>query len=342
MAIKSTKVEENREVSPKQKEIDLSQEFSLRPKNLDEYIGQTQMKEHLKVAIASAKIRNVPLEHILFYWPPGLGKTTISNIIATEMWAIIKSSSGPAIEKQADIISILTSLNEWDILFIDEIHRLKPQIEEILYSAMEDFQIDIMIGAGTWATSVKMDIPKFTLIGATTKLSSLSHPLRDRFGNIMKLDFYNESELSKIIIRSFKLMDFEKISEEAVKSVAKRSRWTPRIANRYVKIIRDYAIVGNKVETREECEKVFEKFWVDEYWLDVLDKKLLDHLSKQNKIKPMWVTTLASLIGEEVSTIEDIVEPYLLQIGFIERTPRWRQITAKWLEYLGISPETLF
>lgn len=343
MAIKSTKIiEEQRSVSPKEQEIDLSQDFSLRPKNLDEYIGQNQMKEHLKVAIGSAKIRKTPLEHILFYGPPWLGKTTISNIIATEMWAQIKSTSWPAIEKQADIVSILTSLSEWEILFIDEIHRLKPQIEEILYSAMEDFQIDIMIGAGTGATSVKMDIPKFTLIGATTKLSSLSHPLRDRFGNIMKLDFYNEEELSKIIFRSFKLMDFEKISSEAVNSIAKRSRGTPRIANRYVKIVRDYAIVGNNIETKEECEKIFQKFWVDEYGLDILDKKLLDNLALKWLNKTMGLTTLASLIGEEVSTIEDVVEPYLLQIGFIERTPRGRQITVKWMQYMWYKIESLF
>lgn len=336
MAIQSTKhIDENpRPVSPKQQEIDILAEISLRPKKLDEYIGQKQMKEHLKVAIESAKIRKTPLEHILFYGPPGLGKTTISTIIAHEMWAPIKSTSGPAIEKQSDIISLLTSLTEGEILFIDEIHRLRPQIEEILYSAMEDFQIDIIIGSGTGATSVKMDIPKFTLVGATTKLSSLSHPLRDRFGNIMKLDFYNEKDLEKIIARSFVIMDFEKISTEAIESIAKRSRGTPRIANRYVKIIRDYAIVGNPVETRADCEAVFTKFGVDVYGLDILDKRLLQHLYSDGNPRVMGLTTLASLIGEEVSTIEDIVEPYLLQIGFIERTPRGRQITTKGVEYL--------
>lgn len=336
MAIQSTKhIDENpRPVSPKQQEIDILAEISLRPKKLDEYIGQKQMKEHLKVAIESAKIRKTPLEHILFYGPPGLGKTTISTIIAHEMWAPIKSTSGPAIEKQSDIISLLTSLTEGEILFIDEIHRLRPQIEEILYSAMEDFQIDIIIGSGTGATSVKMDIPKFTLVGATTKLSSLSHPLRDRFGNIMKLDFYDEKDLEKIIARSFVIMDFEKISTEAIESIAKRSRGTPRIANRYVKIIRDYAIVGNPVETRADCEAVFTKFGVDVYGLDILDKKLLQHLYSDGNPRVMGLTTLASLIGEEVSTIEDIVEPYLLQIGFIERTPRGRQITTKGVEYL--------
>ena len=298
MAIQSTKhIDENpRPVSPKQQEIDILAEISLRPKKLDEYIGQKQMKEHLKVAIESAKIRKTPLEHILFYGPPGLGKTTISTIIAHEMWAPIKSTSGPAIEKQSDIISLLTSLTEGEILFIDEIHRLRPQIEEILYSAMEDFQIDIIIGSGTGATSVKMDIPKFTLVGATTKLSSLSHPLRDRFGNIMKLDFYDEKDLEKIIARSFVIMDFEKISTEAIESIAKRSRGTPRIANRYVKIIRDYAIVGNPVETRADCEAVFKKFGVDVYGLDILDKKLLQHLYSDGNPRVICLTTLSSLI----------------------------------------------
>lgn len=336
MAIQSTKHTENieRSVSPVQQHSDILQDFSLRPKKLDEYIGQKQMKAHLKVAIESAKIRKTPLEHILFYGPPGLGKTTISHIIATEMSAQIKSTSGPAIEKQSDIISILTSLQEGDVLFIDEIHRLRAQIEEILYSAMEDFQIDIMIGSGTGATSVKMDIPKFTLIGATTKLSSLSHPLRDRFGNIMKLDFYENDDLEKIISRSFQLMDFENLSKDAIHSIALRSRGTPRIANRYVKIIRDYAIIGHKLETKNDIEMIFEKFGVDIYGLDTLDKKLLSHLAETGTPRAIGLSTLASLIGEEISTIEDIVEPYLLQIGFIERTPRGRQITAKGLEYM--------
>lgn len=335
MAIQSTKVEHTpRTVEPKALEIDSINDVSLRPKRLAEYIGQKKLKSHLQVAIDSAKIRRMPLEHILFYGPPGLGKTTISNIIALEMGATLKSTSGPAIEKQADIISLLTSLNEWEILFIDEIHRLRPQIEEILYSAMEDFQIDIMIGSWTGATSVKMDIPKFTLIGATTKLSSLSHPLRDRFGNVMKLDFYETSDLEKIITRSFHILDFENISGSAIQTIAERSRWTPRIANRYVKIIRDYAVVGDNVEDREHIEAIFDKFWVDWYGLDSLDKKLLGFLGESGTPKPLGLSTLASLIGEEVSTIEDIVEPYLLQIGFIERTPRGRQITYKGLEYL--------
>jgi len=326
-----------RTVSPKVHEEDVIPEISLRPRRLDEYVGQPQIKEHLKVAIASAQIRREPLEHILFYGPPGLGKTTISTIIAHEMGAPIKSTSGPAIEKQADIISILTSLMEGEILFIDEIHRLRPQIEEILYSAMEDYQIDIMIGSGTGATSIKMDIPRFTLIGATTKLSSLSAPLRDRFGNVMKLDFYDEKDLSCIIKRSFEILDFADMSELAMTAIAKRSRGTPRIANRYVKIIRDYATVGNPIESEADCERVFSSFGVDAYGLDLLDKKLLTHLAQAGIGKPVGLSTLASLIGEEVATIEDVVEPYLLQEGFIERTPRGRQITMK--GYNSILPE---
>ncbi|MDD2693694.1 MAG: Holliday junction branch migration DNA helicase RuvB [Candidatus Gracilibacteria bacterium] len=336
MPIKSSKNPDIiRTVSPKSQEEDIVSEISLRPRKLEEYVGQEQMKQHLKIAIESAKIRNESLEHILFYGPPGLGKTTISTIIAHEMGAPIKSTSGPAIEKQSDIISLLTSLTEGEILFIDEIHRLKPQIEEILYSAMEDFQIDIMIGNGTGATSVKMDIPRFTLIGATTRLSSLSNPLRDRFGNVMKLDFYEPTDLAKIVTRSFQILGFETISHDAILSIAERSRGTPRIANRYVKILRDYATVGKSIDTKTECEAIFTGFGVDTYGLDILDRKLLSHLMESFHGRPVGLSTLASVVGEEVATIEDVVEPYLLQIGFIERTPRGRQITMKGEEYIN-------
>ena len=337
MSIQSSKPDITRTVSPKVQEEEIISEISLRPRRLDEYVGQSQMKEHLWVAIASAKIRNKPLEHILFYGPPGLGKTTISTIIAHEMGAAIKSTSGPAIEKQSDIISILTSLTEGEILFIDEIHRLRPQIEEILYSAMEDYTIDIMIGSGTGSTSVKMDIPPFTLIGATTRLSNLSNPLRDRFGNVMKLDFYEPSDLAKIIRRSFGLFGIESLSDDAILSVADRSRGTPRIANRYVKILRDYATVGKSIESQDECEAIFEGFGVDRYGLDILDRKLMRHLMESFHGRPVGLSTLASVVGEEVATIEDVVEPYLLQIGFLERTPRGRQITIKGEEYMRTS-----
>lgn len=335
MAIQSSKSPDiTRIVKPELVEDDIVSEISLRPRKLEEYVGQEQMKLHLKVAIDSARIRNESLEHILFYGPPGLGKTTISTIIAHEMGAPIKSTSGPAIEKQSDIISLLTSLTEGEVLFIDEIHRLRPQIEEILYSAMEDFQIDIMIGSGTGSTSVKMDIPRFTLIGATTRLSSLSNPLRDRFGNVMKLDFYEPTDLAKIVRRSFEILGFEGISPDAVMSIAERSRGTPRIANRYVKILRDYATVGKSIKTKLECEAIFTGFGVDEYGLDILDRKILSHLVESFHGRPVGLSTLASIVGEEVATIEDVVEPYLLQIGFIERTPRGRQITMKGEEYV--------
>ncbi len=334
MSIQSSKSPDiNRVVKPESREEDIISEISLRPQRLSEYVGQTQMKQHLTVAIESAKIRKKTLEHILFYGPPGLGKTTISTIIAHEMVSAIKSTSGPAIEKQSDIVSLLTSLTEWEILFIDEIHRLRPQIEEILYSAMEDYTIDIMIGSGTGSTSVKMDIPRFTLIGATTRLSSLSNPLRDRFGNVMKLDFYEPADLAKIVKRSFSILGFSAISDDAIMAIALRSRGTPRIANRYAKILRDYATVGKSITTKSECESIFDSFGVDAHGLDILDRKLLSHLIDTFHSKPVGLSTLASVIGEEVATIEDVVEPYLLQIGFIERTPRGRQITLRWEEY---------
>ncbi|MBP9812026.1 Holliday junction branch migration DNA helicase RuvB [Candidatus Gracilibacteria bacterium] len=333
MAIKSS-TDITRIVKPEQAEEEIVSEISLRPRALAEYVGQEPMKKHLSVAIESAKIRKSPLEHILFYGPPGLGKTTISTVIAHEMGSPIKHTSGPAIEKQADIISLLTSLIEGEILFIDEIHRLRPQIEEILYSAMEDFQIDIMIGSGTGSTSVKMDIPKFTLIGATTKLSSLSNPLRDRFGNVMKLDFYNVGELAKIVRRSFQILSLDKVEDETITSIAERSRGTPRIANRYVKILRDYMTTGRAITSKKDCDAIFEGFGVDSAGLDTLDRKLLMHLRDTFFGRPTGLSTIASVIGEEVATIEDVVEPYLLQIGLIERTPRGRQITKKGEEYL--------
>lgn len=334
MPIQSSKPDIIRTVTPTLQEEEIISEISLRPRSLTEYVGQENMKSHLKVAIESAKIRKTPLEHILFYGPPGLGKTTISTIIAHEMGAAIKHTSGPAIEKQADIISLLTSLTEGEILFIDEIHRLRPQIEEILYSAMEDYRVDIMIGSGTGATSVRMDIPRFTLIGATTKLSSLSSPLRDRFGNVLKLDLYEVSDIAKIVARSFTLLGYEWIQSATLRSIAERSRGTPRIANRYVKILRDYATIGKEIWSEKACEEIFTSFGVDIHGLDRLDRKLLETLSWSFGGKPVWLSTLAQVLWEEIATIEDVVEPYLLQIGFIERTPRGRQITKKGEEYL--------
>ena len=338
MAIESKKPKSaERLVSTTAVDLDETDELSLRPKTLEEYVGQTSNKKHLRVAIDSAKIRKHPLEHLLFYGPPGLGKTTLAQIIAREMGGALKSSSGPAIEKQSDIVSVLTSLKEHDILFIDEIHRLKPQIEEILYSAMEDFTIDIMIGSGAGATSVKMDIPKFTLIGATTKLSKLTGPLRDRFGNILKLDFYEPEELSRIVERSFSI--FAQTGSPAVYDfIAQKSRGTPRIANRYVKILRDYATVGHGIENPKDVENIFRQLGIDDAGLDGLDRKLLDVLFRNFSGRPVGLGTLASIVGEEEATIEDVVEPYLLKIGYIERTPRGRQITASGERYVRENP----
>lgn len=330
MAIKSTKVSEASEprvVAPVERENDMLNENVLRPKTLGEYIGQESIKKHLRIAIQSAQIRKVPLEHILLYGPPWLGKTTLSAIIASEMQSHLKQTSGPAIEKQADIVSLLTSLQEGDILFIDEIHRLRPAIEEILYSAMEDFSIDIMIGTGTGATSIRMDIPKFTLVGATTKLAKITGPLRDRFGNVLKLDFYEIPDLAEIVRRSFHILGIPVKNSEIWELVAKKSRGTPRIVNRFVKTLRDYQIVGHDIGDTVESEKIFTSLGIDSLGLDGLDRKILETLAYSFAGRTVGLHTLASIVWEEEETIEDVVEPYLLKIGFLERTPRGRKLS---------------
>lgn len=333
MWIKSSKTKSpNRVIETTAKEIDLN-ENSLRPKTLSEYVGQEQIKKHLSISITSAKIRWACLEHLLFYWPPGLWKTTLSNIIATEMWSNLKITSGPAIEKQADLVSILSNIESWDILFIDEIHRLKPQIEEILYTAMEDFVIDIVVWKWTWAQSVRMPINSFTLIWATTKLSALSSPLRDRFWNVLKLDFYSEIELSKILTRNANILDLE-LSDDLIESISKRSRWTPRISNRLLKIIRDYKIIWHDINKENIWKEIFLDLWIDELWLDYLDKKYLDTINLKFNWGPVGLGTLASSIWEEESTLEDVVEPYLLQIWFIEKSSRGRKITENAIKHL--------
>lgn len=306
----------------------------LRPVCLEDYIGQESIKKHLSVAMASSKIRWEVLDHILFYWPPWLWKTTISNIIAVEMQTNLKSTSWPAIEKQSDLVSILSNLEEGDILFIDEIHRLKPQIEEILYTAMEDFEIDIMVWSWTWAQSIKLPIKRFCLIWATTKLSTLSNPLRDRFGNVLKLDFYSSEDLSKIIYNnSLKLeLDF---SPYVIDVISKKSRWTPRVSNRLLKIMRDYSTIWKDVNNKEIIEAIFNDIWIDELWLDYLDRKYLSVIIDKFAGWPVGLNTLASAIWEEESTLEDVVEPYLLQIGFIERTPRGRKATGAWINHIN-------
>lgn len=334
MAIKSTKEPEKRIIDSKQQQdIDFN-ENNLRPKTLGDYVGQKLLKKQLSVSIASAKMRKTSLEHILFYGPPGLWKTTISNIIANEMQSNIKTTSWPAIEKQADLVSILSNLESWDILFIDEIHRLRPQVEEILYTAMEDFVIDIMVGSGTWAQSVRMPVNNFTLIWATTKLSSLSSPLRDRFGNILKLDFYENDELQKIILNNSWVLDLD-IKEKLSTAIASRSRWTPRIANRLLKVIRDYHIIWKDINDEKVFNEIFTDLCIDELWLDYLDKKYLETLNSKFGWWPVGIWTLSSSIWEEEATLEDVVEPYLLQIWFLERSTRWRKITDSAILHLN-------
>lgn len=333
--IESSKKEDNsRVVTPVENTSDKNY-FSniLRPMKLEDYVWQDSIKKHLSVSINSSKIRWECLDHILFYWPPWLWKTTISNIIAHEMESNLRSTSWPAIEKQSDLVSILSNLEEWDILFIDEIHRLRPQVEEILYTAMEDFQIDIMVWSGTWAQSVKLPLKRFSLIWATTRLSALSNPLRDRFWNILKLDFYNSEELSKIIYKNSFKLDL-KLSEYVLDSLSRKSRWTPRIANRLLKIIRDYHTIWKDLNDDKIIDEIFIDIGIDELWLDYLDKKYLTTILEKFNSWPVWLNTLSSAIWEEESTIEDVVEPYLLQIGFIERTPRGRKITFDAINHL--------
>lgn len=332
--IESTSKNDKRIIAPTEKNIDkwLFQN-NLRPKSLDDYVWQEKIKKHLDVTIKSANIRKEPLEHIIFYWPPGLGKTTLSSIIASEMWTNLKSTSGPAIEKQSDLVSILSNLEEGDILFIDEIHRLKPQVEEILYTAMEDYQIDIMVWAWTWAQSVKIPIQPFSLIWATTRLSSLSSPLRDRFWNILKLDFYDTEEIALIIQNNCKILDI-KFNENSLNKIAKKSRGTPRIANRLLKILRDYHTIWKDILDSKTLDRIFIDVWIDELGLDYLDKKYLQTIYSKFNGWPVWLNTIASAIWEEEWTLEDVVEPYLLQIWFIERSPRWRKITLIWEDHL--------
>jgi Holliday junction DNA helicase RuvB len=324
----------NRVVSPEEKQSDtLIFKNHFRPKTLENYIGQKNIKKHLTVSISSAKIRKEPLEHVLFYGPPGLWKTTLSTILAHEMGSSLRTTSGPAIEKQSDLVSILSNLEEGDILFIDEIHRLRPQVEEILYTAMEDFQIDIMVGSGTWAQSVKLPVKPFTLVWATTRLSALSSPLRDRFWNVLKLDFYDKNDISTILENNCETLGFE-LPSEILLAVAGKSRWTPRIANRLLKILRDYHTIGKDVANKDVLQEVFSDIWIDSKWLDYLDRKYLESIWKNFKGWPVGLGTISSTLGEEEATLEDVVEPYLLQIGFIERTPRGRKITGRAINHL--------
>ena len=310
-------------------------ENSLRPQNLDEYIGQNKVKENMKIYIESAKKRNEPLDHCLLYGPPGLGKTTLANIIANEMKSNIKITSGPAIEKPGDLAALLTNLSEFDVLFIDEIHRLSKSVEEILYPALEDFTLDIVIGKGPSSRSIRLDLPKFTLIGATTKAGSLTTPLRDRFGIIHRLEMYSEKDLAKIIRRSSKILNIE-IAEDASMEIARRSRGTPRIANRLLKRVRDYAIVlGDGDIDLKIAKHALNQLEIDELGLDEIDRKLLETMIVQYQGRAVGIEALAATVGEEIDTIEDVYEPYLIQIGYIARTPRGRKVLPPAYKHLG-------
>ncbi len=311
-------------------------ENSLRPKNLSEYIGQEKAKSNLQVYIESAKLRADPLDHVLLYGPPGLGKTTLSTIIANEMGVNIRTTSGPAIEKQGDLAAILTNLAEGDVLFIDEIHRLSRAVEEILYPAMEDYSLDIIIGKGPSARSIRLPIPKFTLIGATTRAGQLTTPLRDRFGVLLKLELYNPDELATIVKRSAGILGIS-ITDDGAYGIASRSRGTPRIANRLLKRIRDFALVkGDGTITSQITKIALESLEIDELGLDNIDRRLLEAIIRYYNGGPVGLETISATIGEETVTIEDVYEPYLMQIGFLARTPRGRCVTRLAYEHLKI------
>ncbi|MDO5388898.1 MAG: Holliday junction branch migration DNA helicase RuvB [Clostridia bacterium] len=327
----------DRIVAPDFNEEDLNIEESLRPLTFETYIGQEKVKENMRVYIDAAKKRGEALDHVLLYGPPGLGKTTLSNIIANEMNANIRTTSGPAIERPGDMAAILNNLNEGDILFIDEIHRINRLIEEVLYPAMEDYVLDIVIGKGADAKSIRIDLPKFTLIGATTRIGLLTAPLRDRFGVISRLELYTPQELSEIVERSARVLNIE-IDREGAVEIARRSRGTPRIANRLLKRVRDFAQVKYDGIINEEVAKnSLDILEVDKNGLEVIDKKLLMCMIEKFDGGPVGVETLAVSIGEEAETIEDVYEPYLIQQGFIKRTPRGRVVTKTGYDYFGLS-----
>lgn len=317
-------------------ETEEDKELNIRPESLDEYVGQTEIKENLRVFIKSALMRGEALDHILLYGPPGLGKTTLAYIIANELGSNIKTASGPSIEKAGDLAAILSTLEEGDVLFIDEIHRIPRYIEEILYPAMEDFYLDIIVGTDGSSRNIKINLPKFTLVGATTRAGDLSSPLRDRFGIISKLNYYTEEELYKIIKRTSRVLDTP-ITDEAARVLAGRSRGTPRIANRLFKRVRDFALVyGDGIINEEVLNNSLDKLKVDKIGLDETDYNLLMAIIERFNGGPVGLDALASSIGEEASTIEDVYEPYLLQQGYLKRTARGRIVTDKTYEYLGI------
>jgi Holliday junction DNA helicase RuvB len=317
---------------------DAQAEPSLRPRRLDEYIGQTKVTGNLKIFLKAARARREALDHVLFYGPPGLGKTTLANIIAAEMGAELKSVSAPAIERGGDLAALLTNLQEGEVLFIDEIHRLRPQIEEVLYPAMEDYQLDVMIGQGTAARSIKLELPKFTLVGATTRAGLITAPLRGRFGIVFHLDFYNHDDLEVIVKRSADILGVE-IDEGGAREIARRARGTPRIVNRLLRRVRDYAEVEHDGRiTHEIAADALNRMEVDTYGLDEIDRKLLLTIIEKFNGGPVGLGTISASINEEKDSIEEIIEPYLIQIGFLNRTPRGRMVTRLAYEHFGLNP----
>lgn len=332
---------ENDIVASTANKVEEELELSLRPQKISQYIGQTKVKEVLNIFIESAKMRNQPLDHVLLSGPPGLGKTTLANIISNEMGVNIRVTSGPAIERQGDLAAILTNLNENDVLFIDEIHRMNKNVEEILYPALEDFALDIIIGKGPSARSIRLDLPKFTLIGATTRSGMLASPLRDRFGVMCNLDFYDVKDLKEIVLRSASIIDIE-INENGAEEIARRSRGTPRIANRLLRRVRDYAIVkSNGVIDTVTADNALKMLEIDEMGLDKLDRRILNTIIDFYKGGPVGLDTLAASIGEEKGTIEDVYEPYLLQIGYLNRTPRGRVVTELGYRHVNKHKKTI-